>query len=238
MRKIEKPMRLFQETPFVFESKEAKEIIKNFNKIAKALIAYEAIWYEAWCKAVKSAKAGLNATIIVRHPETKALFVNFDPLLPKLMREVKCMRSLGQKVPKDALSVLIREEKLKGDRDKIQFLVRELVRVVSLSDKSYSGLAQGLIKNLEDSLTPGLTSISWMSLGIDDFIHDAHANIQKHEEMLNAANDILMIRINSNLRFIESCSFFDPNSAAMDISEFVKAQETFSQAAAQVRDFS
>ncbi len=51
-------------------SKEAKRIVKTYNKVAKALVEFEVMWTQAWINSVENAKAGLQATLIVKHPET------------------------------------------------------------------------------------------------------------------------------------------------------------------------
>ena len=47
LRKIEDPMLKFQGSPIVLASKESKKIIKTYNKVARTLIAFEYLWYEA-----------------------------------------------------------------------------------------------------------------------------------------------------------------------------------------------
>lgn len=44
------------------------------------------MWYEAWCKAVESARGGLTATLIIQHPNSGRLYVNFDPEILQLIR--------------------------------------------------------------------------------------------------------------------------------------------------------
>ena len=68
-------------------------------------MAFEYLWYEAWCKSIEQAKAGLTATLIIRHPETKQLYVNFDEQIVQLIREAKC---LGVRL--ESLHVRIRQK--------------------------------------------------------------------------------------------------------------------------------
>ena len=81
--------------PTVLASKESKRIVRAYNKVAKTLVAFEYLWYEAWSKSVDAAKAGLRATLIVRHPVSKKLFVNFDAQVLQLIREAKCLARMG-----------------------------------------------------------------------------------------------------------------------------------------------
>jgi dynein heavy chain len=61
-------MRVFKQHPTVLQSKEASKIVKQYNKVARVLMAYEYLWYSAWVQSVETAKAGLQATLVIRHP--------------------------------------------------------------------------------------------------------------------------------------------------------------------------
>jgi len=66
--RIEVPMKQFESNQNVMASKDAKRIIKVYNKLAKTLVAFEFLWYKAWVQAIDQAKTGLQATLIIRHP--------------------------------------------------------------------------------------------------------------------------------------------------------------------------
>ena len=51
-------------------SKDSKRIVRTYNRVATALIEFETLWIQAWIKSVEAAKAGLQSTLIVRHPGT------------------------------------------------------------------------------------------------------------------------------------------------------------------------
>jgi dynein heavy chain len=69
------------------------------------IVAYEALWHQAWIQGVKQAKQGLRATLIVKDPKTHALLVNFDKDIMQLIREAKYMIRLNLVVPQSALMV-------------------------------------------------------------------------------------------------------------------------------------
>lgn len=50
-------------------------------------------------------KSGLHASLLVEHPETKELYVNFDPQILTLMRETECMSRLGLEIPTAAIKL-------------------------------------------------------------------------------------------------------------------------------------
>jgi len=53
------------------KTEEGKVLIKNFNKIAEALLQYEVLFYRNWERSIDLIKKGMQATVYIRHPETK-----------------------------------------------------------------------------------------------------------------------------------------------------------------------
>ena len=91
LRRIEMPMKKFKNNKNITTTKEAKKIIRTYNKVARALIEYETLWQHAWCKSIEAAKSGLQATLIIRHPRSGMLFVNFDREILQLIRLCVCV---------------------------------------------------------------------------------------------------------------------------------------------------
>ena len=125
-------MENFHGNSTVLKSKESKKIIKTYNKVARTLVAFEYLWYEAWVKSVEAAKAGLQATLIIRHPDTGKLYVNFDREILQLIREAKCLARIGVTVPESAQIVLLQEEKFKTYYNELKYALDEYERVTSL----------------------------------------------------------------------------------------------------------
>lgn len=61
-------------------------------------------------------KAGLSASLLIRDPETKRLFVNFDNSISELIQEAKYMRAMNLDVPEVADRLVYREQQIKADR--------------------------------------------------------------------------------------------------------------------------
>ena len=60
----------FSENKSLMASKDSKRIVRTYNRVATALIEFEALWIQAWTRSIEAAKAGLMSTLIVRHPTT------------------------------------------------------------------------------------------------------------------------------------------------------------------------
>ena len=64
---------------------------------------------------VEAAKSGLQASLLVKHPETEELFVNFDPQILTLIRETECMARLGLEIPPVAKALRAKQTILKDN---------------------------------------------------------------------------------------------------------------------------
>lgn len=62
----------------------------------------------------------LNVALLVRHPKTEKLVVNFDPKVTEVIREAKCLVKMDLLVPKQALHLLSIETKLSADHHRLQ----------------------------------------------------------------------------------------------------------------------
>ena len=52
------------------QGKDNKRIVGLYNRLARALLEFEGLWLRAWRKGLEVCLQGLQAPLIVRHPET------------------------------------------------------------------------------------------------------------------------------------------------------------------------
>jgi dynein heavy chain len=171
LRRIEEPMKKFQSNPTVLGGKDAKKIIRMYNKMAKTLVEFETLWYQAWVASIDSAKNGLSATLIVRHPEDGKLHVNFDWDILQLVREAKCLSRMGIEIPEAARMVLLQEQKFKQYYNTLLHILKEYRRCVQQVRPISANLLKSHLDNLEFLIRPGMVSLKWTSMNIDSYIH-------------------------------------------------------------------
>ena len=234
LRRIEEPMENFNGNSSVLKSKESKKIIKTYNKVARTLVAFEYLWYEAWVKSIDAATAGLAATLIIRHPDTGKLYVNFDREILQLIREAKCLARIGVTVPESAQIVLLQEDKFKAYYNELKYCLDEYERVSSLIVPVVAKLLKPHLQTLELKLRPGMITLTWTSMNIDTYRMHIHLGLQRLEELVNKINDIVENRIEKNLKVIARMSLVVlPQDRSVTLEYFVSMQEANVRAQAE-----
>ena len=122
-------MRKFAKNTTIMSSKEAKRVVRMYNRVAQTLIKFEMIWVDFFMKKIERDKAGLQATLLVRHPDEGRLLVNFDRDILQLMREAKYLQRMGIEVPESAKMVLLQEEKFKLYYNQLSHVLKEAERI-------------------------------------------------------------------------------------------------------------
>jgi dynein heavy chain len=226
LRKIEEPMKRFQGNATVLASKESKRIIKTYNKVARTLIAFEYLWYEAWCASIDAAKAGLQATLVIRHPDTGKLYVNFDLELFQLIRETKCLVKLDVTIPESGKIVLLQEEKYKSYYNDLKYMLSEYERITQKIIPVTQKLLEPHLQTMELKLRPGMVTLTWTSMNIDAYKAQIQAGLTRLEDLVTKINDIVENRIQKNLKQISRTILVSlPEARTLALDEFVLMQE-------------
>ena len=226
LQRIEAPMRRFEAYPAVFASKDGKRIVKMYNRIARTLVAYEYLWYNAWVESIETAKAGLQATLIIRHPEDSRLYVNFDAEILQLIREAKCLDRMGVAIPESARIVLLQEDKFKGYFNDLSFALREYARIAAKVIPVTAALVRPALHDMEYRLRPGMITLTWTSMNIDAYKQHVHLGLHRLEELVRNVNDLIENRIEKNLRVVSKTLLVSlPSDKSFTLEEFVGAQQ-------------
>ncbi|KAM7400305.1 hypothetical protein PAMA_004821 [Pampus argenteus] len=118
--KIEEPISHIRKSSDILCSPEGQDVVKMYNKTAAALVEFESVYHKAWSSEVSKLDYVLNVTLLVRHPTTGKLVVNFDPKVPEVIREAKCLLRMGLEVPKQALCLVKLESKINANHLRLQ----------------------------------------------------------------------------------------------------------------------
>jgi dynein heavy chain len=201
--RIQQPMDVFAANKTILQYPGAKKIIKNYNELSKVLISYEILYHEGWRRQVNVVSTGIHSSILIcvnrddpqsagatnattTTPSSSVVtstsktnpeyLVNFDPNIFELIRETQCLARLGLEIPKEAAILAQREDILKKHYQDLSQLVEKNKRLREKIKQPFEALLTPKIQRLNDIIKLGLTSLTWVSLTIDDFIDTVRLN--------------------------------------------------------------
>ncbi|XP_052345672.1 dynein axonemal heavy chain 5-like [Oncorhynchus keta] len=169
-RRIQEPMDLFQESPGVLATPEAKRIIRNYNRVARVLLEFEMLYHSGWMKQIEEVRLGLQASLLVKCPDTGDLFVNFDPQILTQIRETDCMTRMRLEIPPFAAILQQKQDALKKNYNKLQLVLTENARVRAKIQSAFGQLVMPHVAKVDEAILPGLTSLNWTSLNIEKYL--------------------------------------------------------------------
>jgi dynein heavy chain len=225
LKRVEEPMKLFEQSPTVLASKDAKRVIRLYNKVARTLVAFEYLWYQAWVQSIDAAKSGLQATLIVRHPDDSRLYVNFDHEIVQLIREARCLNHMGIEIPESAKIVLLQENKYKAYFHDLQYALIEHDRIKAMVIPVTAMLLLPQFNDMEFKIRPGMITLSWTSMNIDMYAQNVQQGLTKLEELVATINDIIEHRVEKNLKKVSRITLVDlPNDRSFTLEQFHEVQ--------------
>lgn len=200
--------------------------VAHHNRLTYTLFYFEYEWRQRWLVEVEKAKAGLLATLIIRHPNNNKLYVNFDSEIMTLIREAKCLSRIGIEIPESAKIVLLQEEKFKMYNNELTFVLGEYDRIVNKIRPNTKSLLVPHLEDLEYKLRPGMNILTWTSMNIDGYLQHVHQGLQKLEQLIININDIMENRIENNLKALSKTVLVNlpTESKTYTLEQFVEMQ--------------
>ncbi|KAI9220476.1 dynein heavy chain and region D6 of dynein motor-domain-containing protein [Blastocladiella britannica] len=198
-RRIERPMVYFEKHTSVLQSSDAKKHVKNYNRIARALIEFELLYHQAWLGTVDQAKVGLQATLLVAD-DGGVLYVNFDPQILQLIKETKHMVRMGLDVPSSLTALAEKELYYKGMHMDLAAVLKNKRAILERVPAILKDAIGPHVALLDKALAPGLISLTWSSLNLEGYIANCRAQIARLEELVTKVLDIAQCRISVGLQ--------------------------------------
>jgi dynein heavy chain len=226
LRHITKPMKWFKENPKVFRAKESKNIVKRYNKLARTLLEFEGLYFDAFLQSTQQAKQGLRSHILARNPTTSELFVNFDDGILQLTREAKHLQMMQFSIPNNAKIVLLLQNKLKRFFVEFQYVLTRYKEVTKAVNPVCRHLLKPHFKDLASLIEPAISTMTWTSMNIDIFLKDVTKALTRFEYLVNNLNDIIENRVHNNLAFVSTLLLLHlPAGTSFTIKNFLTGQK-------------
>lgn len=149
-------------------------------------------------------RSALQATLLVRHPVSDRIVVNFDPEAMKLIKEAKALSRLGINIPEAAKMVVLQEEKFISASERLEFALEEFSRVSAKVYPLLKPLLQPFVEAVDNCLHPGLSFLTWQSMNIDNFLLYLHKMIKTVRHYSPLKNLVLAINVSLTLASLTS----------------------------------
>lgn len=152
----------------------------------------------------------LQSTVLVEHPKTKQLFVNFDPRISELCHEVKILQMLrvpSKEIPDAAKSMVLHEAKLSKYKDQLVEIINSIHTLMTGLHPETKDLMQPLVNKLNKRVQPLLRQVCWTSMNLPDYIEKIKDYISMVQETDSITKDILKNRVAKYLHEISEISF-------------------------------
>ncbi|XP_071468921.1 dynein axonemal heavy chain 5 [Marmota flaviventris] len=236
--RIQQPMQLFQQHPTVLRTAEAKPIIRSYNRLAKVLLEFEVLYHRAWIQQIREVHRGLEASLLVKAPDTGELFVNFDPQILVLFRETECMSQMGLEVSPFAAALFRKRYIFKKNFSNMKMMLSEYQRVRSKMPPAIEQLMAPHLAKVDRALQPGLAALTWTSLNIEAYLENTFTKIKDLELLLDRVNDLIEFRIDTILEEMSGTLLCQlPQEEPLTCEEFLQMTKDLCVNGAQILHF-
>uniref|UniRef100_A0A8C0EYH8 Dynein axonemal heavy chain 8 n=1 Tax=Bubo bubo TaxID=30461 RepID=A0A8C0EYH8_BUBBB len=234
-RRINEPINYFHKKSNILASPEGKAVVRLYNRIAYELVEFEVVYHNAWMKEISQLQYSLQATIFVRHPKTGKFLVNFDPQIPEIVRETKCMIKLGLEVPEQAKKIVKIENNLKSTKLRLEGLLQRYEDLCQETPMIFVNLMAPKMKKMEAVLRQGLTMLTWSSVTLESFFQEADQVLCIFKQFLKQINDLNEVRIDLILKEISNTLLIIlPVDGPIKVEDMLTSNEAYARECAEL----
>ncbi|KAF3698756.1 Dynein heavy chain 8, axonemal Axonemal beta dynein heavy chain 8 Ciliary dynein heavy chain 8 [Channa argus] len=210
----------------ILGSPEGQEVVTMYNQSAAVFVEFESVYHKAWKGEVEKLDYVLNVTLLVRHPRTGKLVVNFDPKVTEVIREAKCLLKMGLEVPKQALRLVKLENHLNANCLQLQTILAEYEFTCENIPEEFTSLIASKIKNVESALRPGSVLLTWSSFLLDNFLQNVENALFELKHLVKMLQDICKIHIDETLKDISETVLIQlPEHSASSVQHLIDLNE-------------
>ncbi|XP_063079703.1 dynein axonemal heavy chain 8-like isoform X2 [Engraulis encrasicolus] len=225
-RKIQEPLTFIEENSDILSSQEGKDVVKMYNKTASTLVEFEILYHRSWMRDVSQLQYALQATLLVLHPDTGKLMVNFDPKISEIIRETKCMQKMGLVVPEQALRLVKNEKSIMASRLRLETFLSNYEELLKKITPVFYNLMTSKIKQVDSVLRHGLVLLNWSSLILDKYFTNIDTALSDLSHLLKKVRDICEMQIDAVLQDISETTLINlPDDRPSTLQELVSINE-------------
>jgi dynein heavy chain, axonemal len=232
----------------ILERDDAREVIKVYTALISYLADFENDKIKAWGSRIEdSSQAKLRNPLLMRSAENAVaddgrpieealLNVNFDPLLVRLLREVKYFLLLNLDIPQSAMDVFKMYETFRRYTGNLDLVVN-MYNTIQLSLLPVERpLVRPQLERIDKILSKGIgdsrdksKGLNWKSTGIELFIGEAMTEAKEVTELLTLLKGTLK-QVESIVDSWRIAPIFERMSKTTSIDDFILLQKKVRQA--------
>nr|CAD7258976.1 unnamed protein product [Timema shepardi]CAD7569562.1 unnamed protein product [Timema californicum] len=172
------------------------ELLRRYNIVGNALIAYEAEMKDAWMNQnVWLVDECLSRKLLLICEESGRLKVNLDDRIRLLIREADCLAKMGLPIPVVTRTLLAKRDYFTAVNDSLQILLNQFLGTVRRVKLEVRPLFLPQLVRLSAMLSPGLNSITWTNREWKNFCHNTTEAIKDFDVLVTRVHDVYANRI-------------------------------------------
>lgn len=151
----------------ITEREEYKDVEKLYQNIIKIINDYEESKIGLWEKDVDESTHEKLKYFLIGYDETSEnkenglLKVNFDPILVKLLREVKYLKQLSRDVPETASKLFEKADIYRRQVVSLELIIQNYNRIVTCLNDVEEPLVKERIVRMNRDIQPGIKEFKW-----------------------------------------------------------------------------
>lgn len=217
----------------LLQTSEGRSANRLFDSISKNIRQYQLNEYEKWAATVSTVYSEKLGEYLLKRDEAGLLFVNFDPQLVRILREVNYISKINSILPEseqfeipDEASLLFQQvEQYRNQTTNLEIVKNLYNKTVSNLVEVERPLVQKQLEAIDRVLHLGLSQLTWTSVDKDNFI----GRIMTMAQEISKIHDTLKTNVDYIRELLVDWSespFFQYNeSRALSVKDFTAKYE-------------
>jgi len=199
----------FHKHPDVLRLAEAgAETVALYEKLKSAFISFEQRLVGQWKSQHASIASGMQATLLVQHPDSHRLVVNFDNNVVAMLSEARVMKREGVALPNSLAAALDAANKYKAFGDSTKEVIERFYQIQATVPRLIQPLLASTYERIMLAFRPGLISLTWAATNIDLYLERITTALDELAGFVGQVNLILTEQVEGSLTRLELARLF------------------------------
>ncbi|VDN11886.1 unnamed protein product [Dibothriocephalus latus] len=227
-RRLEEPMNVIcQMAAKILLSPEGQELVSSYNDVAGHLVAYEI--------TILKKMNGLSASLLTFSDLPQPFgrpYVNLDPEIIGLLREIACLDKLQCPIPPLAVELWAQTDNIRHNYENLKYMCIQYAEAMDAVPAFCKVMVAPTLMSLNRTLEPGMYLHNWLSIGVPKYVQSVLDEIDRFKDLIRQIIDIRNNRIDKVIgdlgltKMLDLPGPNDPCPEIMDLVRLTKQQTT------------